>query len=156
MNRIVIASATVILMLNAGAALSANDPLSGTWALNRPKSYYGNGAEPRRHETMECITQQRVLACTIRSVRADGRVLTGVFRAEYDGKAYPSFGIPDVDHVKLTKVNESIADATFLFKGRPVFGYRAVRSADGRNLTIVSVDPDTRRVLTSVIVYERQ
>jgi hypothetical protein len=47
-------------------------------------------------------------------------------------------------------------DATFTYNGKPVFAYRAVRSNDGRSLTIISVDPVTRAALTSVVVYERQ
>lgn len=47
-------------------------------------------------------------------------------------------------------------NAIFFLRGRPVFAYRAVRSEDGRSLTSVSVDPETKRVLTSVIVYDRQ
>jgi hypothetical protein len=35
-----------------------------------------------------------------------------------------------------------------------VFAYRAVRSDDGRSLTIVSVDPISRAVLNSVVVYD--
>lgn len=94
--------------------------------------------------------------CTIRSVRADGRVVLGGFSAAYDGPPGPTHGISGVDYVRLTEVGESIADATFTLHGRPVFAYRAVRSTNGRSLTIISVDPTTRAVLNSVVVYERR
>ena len=73
-----------------------------------------------------------------------------------DASAGPTRGIPDVDHVRLSRINESIADATFTSQGRPVFAYRAVRSANGRSLTIISVDPTSRAVLHSVVVYDRR
>ncbi|HTV00729.1 MAG TPA: hypothetical protein VMF13_09340 [Luteitalea sp.] len=92
----------------------------------------------------------------MRSVRTDGRSFTATFRAAYDGKPHRVTGLPDVDAVALRAPSESIVDATFTLRGRPVFGYRAVRSSDDRALTIISVAPETRRVLTSVVVYDRQ
>jgi len=96
------------------------------------------------------------LRCSIESVRAGGRSLTGRFSAAYDGKRYPSSGIPGVDEVSLSKVDDFVADATFSYKGAPVFGYRVIKSDDGRYLTIVSVDPLSRKVLSSVIAYDHQ
>jgi len=99
---------------------------------------------------------RKSLKCTIESVRADGRKLVGTFTAPYDGKPHSTAGIPDVDQVTLQELDDFIADATFSYKGNPVFGYRAIRSDDGRSLTIVSVDPTTRVVRSSVVVYDRK
>lgn len=142
---------TLVLSVTAAAA----DPLAGRWTLNLERSHYDGGAEPRRQETFTCHADSATLKCTIESVRADGRKLVGTFTAAYDGKPHSTTGIPDVDQVTLQKLNESIADATFSFKGKPVFGYRAIRSHDGRSLTVVSVEPTTRVVQSSVVVYER-
>jgi hypothetical protein len=90
--------------------------------------------------------------CTIASVRAGGSKIDGGFIAAYDGTLGPTPGIPDVDHVRLIRVSESIADATFTFQGRSVFAYRAVRSANGRALTIISVGSGKRGGLR-VIYY---
>jgi hypothetical protein len=92
--------------------------------------------------------------CEIHSVRSGGRTIVGNFAAPLDGHAGAVTGIPDVDKVTLRTVSAYIADATFFDKGKPVFGYRAFRSSDGQSLTIVSVDPTTRVVLTSVVVYD--
>ena len=143
---------TLALWVTAASA----DPLSGTWILNLQKSHYGGGAELRRRETFKCQVDSGLLKCTIDSVRADGRKLVGTFTAPYDGRPRPAAGIPDVDQVSLQKIDEFVADATFSFKGKPVFGYRAVKSADGRSLTIVSVEPTTRVVGSSVVVYDRE
>jgi hypothetical protein len=64
--------------------------------------------------------------------------------------------MPDADQVSLRRVDDFVADATFTYKGKPVFGYRAIRSDDSRSLTIVAVDPVSRVILNSVIVYDRQ
>jgi hypothetical protein len=130
--------------------------LVGRWALNLDRSHYGGGAERRRQEMFICQLDGALLKCTIESVRADGRKLVGTFTAPYDGKRHPATGIPDVDEVTLLKSDDFIADATFSYKGRPVFGYRSVRSDDGRSLTIVSVEPTTRAVHSSVVVYDRK
>jgi hypothetical protein len=87
-------------------------------------------------------------------VRADGRSLVAKFVAGYDGKAYAVVGMPDIDRVTLQRVDADVADATFSFQGKPIFGYRAFRATDGRSLTIVSVDPVTRTVLNSAVVYD--
>lgn len=109
----------------------------------------------RKHETLDCAARGAQLECTVRSVRADGKTLVGTFAAAYDGKEYPAHGIPEVDRVALRAVDESVADATFSYQGQPVFAYRAIRSGDGRQLVFVSVDPVTRVVLRSVVVYDR-
>ena len=128
----------------------------GRWELNVGRSHYGGGATPRIRESFVCVRIAAGIQCTIDRVMADGRTSHGGFTAAYDGPGGATFGIADVDHVQLRRVNDAIADATFASHGRPVFGYRAVTAANGRSLTIISVNPTTRTVLNSVIVYDRQ
>ena len=145
-----------LYLLDACPPASAADPLSGRWTLNRARSHYGPGAQPRKQETFDCEMTDTGLRCMIRGERADGQVLIGRFHASYDGKAYPVTGIPDVDQVILRKVDDCVADATFSHKGEPVLGYRVVKGDDGRSLTMISVEPVSRKVLSSVVVYDRQ
>ena len=156
MQRFMTSSLLVVTTVLMSRPLPAGDPLSGEWVLNRARSHYGLGAEPRQKESFDCQWVKKQLRCSIESVRMGGRSLTGRFIATYDGKRYPSSGIPDVDEVSLTKVDELVGDAIFSYKGSPVFGYRAFKSDDGRHLTIVSVDPVSRKVLRSVITYDHR
>jgi hypothetical protein len=149
-------AAGACLIAVAAAQPPAADPLVGRWELNLARTHYGGGAEPRTRESFVCAVSGTGVKCTIRSVRADGRTLLGRFTAAYGGPPGPTQGIPDVDHVRLTRVSASIVDATFTSQGRPVFAYRAVRSANGRSLTIISVDPVSRAVLNSVVVYDQR
>lgn len=144
------------LLAIAAAPRSPADPLVGRWELNVARTHYGGGAELRTRESFVCAPAGAGVACTIESVRADGRTLAGGFTAAYDGPPGPTRGIPEMDHVRLHRVSASIADATFTFQGRPVFAYRAVRSSDGRSLTVIAVDPVSRAVLNSVVVYDRR
>jgi hypothetical protein len=148
----------IILLTSLGlcCSISSADPLAGHWVLNVKRSHYGPGAEPRRKETFTCETRSARVKCTITSTRVDGRQLVGTFEAAYDAVPYKASGIPEIDEVSLTRTDDHVADATFRLKGEPVFAYRAVRSDDGRSLTIVSVDPKTRVALSSVVVYDAQ
>lgn len=147
---------SLCFMLLLGVIPASDDPLVGKWALNVARSHYGGGTEVRREETFTCEMDREIIKCTIESVRVDGRKLVGTFSAAYDGKPHPAAGIPDVDQVTLQRLNDFIVDATFSFKGKPVFGYRAIRSDDRRSLTVVSVEPTTRVVRSSVVVYDRK
>lgn len=147
---------TLCMALAMVASLAPADPLTGKWILNAGRSHYGGGAPPRKQETLACEVQKQLLRCTITSEMADGRRVVGSFAAAFDGRKYAAAGIPDVDQVSLRKVDDHVADATFTYKGKPRFGYRAVKSSDGRSLTIVSVDPVARTVLNSVVAYDRE
>jgi len=142
------------LVAASGAEQPVGDPLAGHWELNVARSRYGGGAELRTRGSFDCALAAAIVTCTIRSVMADGRLVDGGFTATYGGAPGRVHGISDADAVSLVKVSDAIADATFTLHGRAAFGYRAVRATDGRSLTIVSVDPLSRAVLNSVVVYD--
>ncbi len=156
MFRIAVTALCAFLATVGSAQQPTTDPLSGRWELNVARTHYGGGAEPRRRESFHCTQTAGGVDCTIQGQRADGRTVVGGFTAAYDGTPGPTRGIPDVDHVQLTRVSASIADATFTQRGRAVFAYRAVRSSGTRSLTIISVDAVTRAVLHSVVVYDQR
>ena len=149
-----VAGLGVTLILAASTTYA--DALDGRWRLNVARSHYGPGATPRQEETFVCASTKDILECTIDSRRVDGTRVLGTFAAAHDGTPHRATGIPDVDEVAVRRVDDYSTDATFSYKGRPVFGYRAIKSDDGQSLTIVSVDPTARTVLTSVVVYDRQ
>src|SRR5262245_22625452 len=134
----------------------AEAPLVGDWRLNLQRTHYGTGVELRRDERFSCTVDHGKLHCIIQTTRADGHQLTGEFSAGLDGTKAKVTGIPDIDEVSLSLTRDSLMDATFLLRGTPVFGYRAMRSSDRQSLMIISVDPVTRRVLTTVVVYDLQ
>jgi hypothetical protein len=136
--------------------VASADPLTGEWVLNVGRTHYGGGAEPRKRETFTCEADKQLVRCIVKSVRLDGRRVLGSFAAAYDGKPYAATGIQDVDRVTLLRVDDHVADALFTYRGRPIFGYRAIQSDDNRSLIIISVDPATRKVLNSVVVYDRR
>ncbi|HET7584382.1 MAG TPA: hypothetical protein VFK13_05710 [Gemmatimonadaceae bacterium] len=131
-------------------------PLVGHWRLDLARTHYGNGVDIRQRESFICDMSGPRLRCVIRSVRHDSRELVGKFAAVPDGPPAPVVGIPDMDSVRASRPNPSLLDATFSFHGTPVFAYRAYQSRDGRSLMIVSMDPVSRAVLTTVVVYERE
>ena len=136
------------------AGRNAANPLVGAWTLNAGRTHYGPGVEPRVRETFECVERAGDVACTIRSAHAGGRRVAGSFAAALDGRARPVAGIAGIDRVVLRAAAGGAVDATFSRRGTPVFGYRAFRGGDGRSLSVVSVDPVSRAVLTTVVVYD--
>ena len=143
-------------MKSALIVLVLADALTGTWTLNRGRTHYGGGADARQRETMTCESERQRVHCTINSQRADGRWLLGNFVAAYDGRPHSVTGIPDVDSVSLRTIDNQSVDATFNLNSKAVFAYRAVQSDDGRSLTFVAVDPQSRKILNSVVVYDRK
>ena len=161
MRRTAIALALLVATVNrqqsqAVPAARAALPLVGNWQLNVGRSHYAPGVDRRRREQMACTAETGNVRCVIRSVRADGHELTGQFTASLDGVSAPVTGIPDVDEVQLRRPSVSLIDATFLLRGKPAFGYRALQSDDGRSLMILAVDPVTRAAATTVVVYDRR
>lgn len=144
------------LAVPQGAASQPTTPLVGDWQLNLSRTRYGPGVDRRRQERFTCAVRRARLACTIRGERADGRVIVGRFAAALDGAGGPVRGVPGVDEVRLRAVVAGVADATFLRRGVPVFGYRAYRSEDGLSLMIVTVEPASRAALSTVVVYDRR
>jgi len=131
-------------------------PLVGDWRLNLARTHYGPGVDRRRSELFSCAAQGNRIRCEIRSVRADGHEVVGRFTAPLDGTSAPATGIPGVDEIQLRRPSDSLLDATFLVRGTPIFGYRALQSSDGRSLMFISVDPVTRVALTTIVVYDRR
>ncbi len=124
---------TLCITLAMVAGFASADPLTGKWVLNVGRTHYGGGAARRKQETFACEEKKQLLRCTIKSDRLDGKRVLGTFAAAFDGKAYAATGIPDVDRVSLKELDDHVADATFTYKGKPVFGYRAIKSDDGRS-----------------------
>lgn len=125
----------------------------GNWALNTARSRYGGGAELRKSETMICGMSD-VAHCSLTSERANGQTRRMRFRGKTDGTPGEVTGTDSLDQVILRHIDENTTDATFLFKGKAVNAYRAVRSADRKTLIMTAVDPKTRAPLKSVIVYD--
>ena len=130
------------------------DPLAGRWELNLKKTHYGASAPKAIQETFACKSKKAATACEIHSKREDGTQVEGRFTATYDGPAAPVTGVPEIDGVLLKRVSDTSASATFSYQGSYVFAYRATRSSDGKTLTVVAVNPITRKRRRSVRVYD--
>jgi hypothetical protein len=135
---------------------NAANPLLGAWTLNRGRTHYGVGVDQRVRETFACEASVGGVTCTIQSVRRDSSRVAGRFTAALDGVARPVAGISGIDQMTLRLAPGGAADATFSYRGTAIYAYRAFRGDDGRSLSIVSVAPDSRAVLTTIVVYDRQ
>ncbi len=104
---------------------------------------------------MRCeIAPHGAIACTTSRVPVNGGASAAHFTARYDGRKYPVTGVPEMDNVALRRSAHAVI-AVFNKGAQPIYGYRIEPSADGRHLTIHSIDPVTYRTLYSIVRYDR-
>lgn len=132
------------------------DPLVGNWVAALKKSTFVAGFPPLKHQSLECKAHGIGVKCVALRITAKGIRTQSEFIAQYDGREYPVVGSDEMTGVILKRAELRTIEGTFLKNHRAVFGYRVFPSADGRVLTITSVDPGTRRDLTSVVIYQRK
>lgn len=145
---------TVLIIAANVTYPSTHAPLAGSWRLNSGRTHYGPGVDARRSESMTCRDTKGLVSCRIASTRRDGSKVSGSFTARVGGAPGPVRGIDGMDRVILRRAGQAL-DATFLQGQTRVFRYRAFRSQDGASLIVVSIDPSSREVLTTVVVYDR-
>lgn len=146
--------ALTALLLGCGVA--ADDPLAGSWQLERSASVYSPSAHPRRQEQFECDERDDTLHCAIDSTFEDGSRSAVSFTARYGANDItPVSGDRECDGVRVRRLSARRAQATFYRGARPLFAYATEQSPDGSTLIIRSLDPKSGRLLRSQIVYRR-
>jgi hypothetical protein len=132
--------------------VAAQDPAVGTWRLVLQKSKYYPGPAPQS-ETRTYEADGDFLKCTIRRVDGKGRAETIAYKANYDNP-YPVTGSPDYDAIKMTRIDDRVAESVLSHAGR-VFGVaRRVLSPDGATMTI-TLRREAEVLTNNVAFYER-
>jgi hypothetical protein len=144
---------TAILLLVI-ASLSGKDGLARNWRADLKASTLPVGFPQLRSQTMQLEQAGDKLHCvTERVTIADVRT-RAEFTAPFDGKRYPVTGVPEVSAVSLRQYPNFI-EADFFSRQTPVFSYRMWVSNKGDTLTIISIEPATRKELHARILYRR-
>lgn len=151
-NRMMAGNLALYLLLMAGPT----DPLVGDWTMNSAQSHFAAGFPPLRSQTMTCRPRQRGIWCETLRISASGRRIGSRFYARYDGREYPVLGSPEFTGVRLERLEARTVRGGFTRGAQIVFAYRIEGSVDGRHLTIRSIDPQSGKDLTSVVVYDRK
>jgi hypothetical protein len=122
-------------LLSATAA-DVQDPLVGTWQLNRDKSTFDPGPGPKG--------QMRIYAhsgdtekLTARGVGPDGKPTLVQYSARYDGKDYPITGSAGGDHISLRRIDELTTESSEKRDGKVTIVATRTVSPDGKTLVVI-------------------
>ena len=128
----------------------------GTWKLNLAKSTYSPGPAPRS-STFIFQGEGQNLKNTTEGIDAEGKPVKAVFIHIYDGKPYPTTGVPGIDSSAYTRVDPNIVKFTRMNAGKVVQTGSHVVSSDGKTLTVITSGTDASgREINNVAVYEKQ
>ena len=94
---------------------------------------------------------------TVEGIDAEGKPTKAVFIHIYDGKQYPTTGVPGIDSSAYTRVDANIVKFTRMNAGKVVQTGSHVVSSDGKALTVITSGTDASgREINNVAVYEKQ
>src|SRR6201993_3231963 len=146
----------VVLCFFAGAAVSfADDPLMGTWKLNKAKSKLAPGA-PKNH-TVVYETAGDNVKITVDGTDKDGKATHDEWTGKFDGKDYPVTGDPNSDARSLTKIDDHTLGLNVKKGGKTTITGRIVVSADDKSRTVTTTGTDAKgKKVTSTAVYDKQ
>jgi hypothetical protein len=151
---LVITLALSVLMLSAVA--QAADKQVGTWKLDVAKSKYSPGPAPKEG-TLKIEAQADGLKITIDGIDAEGKTVHMEFSPKYDGKDYPTTGMPGADSISLKKISDHTIEAVSKKDGKPMITTRSVVSKDGKTRTTSQTGKNAKgQDVKNTLVYDRQ
>ncbi len=140
----------------AAAAVSATDPVTGTWKLNVAKSTVA-GAPASGSETRTYSQGADGISVVIKTTGADGKTNESKTTYHLDGKVYPATSAPGFDSLSGKQTDANTADFSLLKGGKVVGTLRRAVSADGKVLTVTAEMTDAKGAKTkNVSVYDKQ
>jgi hypothetical protein len=146
-----------LAILTAATALSAADPLMGTWKVNTAKSKYSPGPGPQS-STMVYSQDGEWIVAKFDNIDSAGKPLSYTNRWKLDGMDYP-YESPALGRgtISVKRVDDFNFQGKIKVEGNRVFTTRSVISKDGktRTLTITGTDAKGQKI-NNVIVYEKQ
>ena len=156
-----IAFATVFALVAHAQVGSSGNPANpgnlviGKWNLNIAKSKFVPGPTPQsERRTYENVPSG--VKATIRTVYADGHMSYSETVADYDGAEHPVTGNPNVDVIKLNRVDDHTAETTAMHAGTIVSMARRLISEDGNTMTITYKGTLNSEPFNNVAVFDRE
>jgi hypothetical protein len=152
------AAFAILITFAAGSlpAAQTDDPILGTWKLNRSKSKYIPGPAPRSQTRTYRQTADGIFV-TIDTIDANGNRRPPIeFPEKYDGKDYPMTGSTIADALTLKRINDYLAEATMKHAGMVVATTRRIITDNGKTLMLIYRETDPEHPVDNIIVYDRQ
>src|SRR4051812_49426488 len=134
MKRILALLSVLVVASGWVTAADSDDPILGTWKLNRAKSKYIPGPAPHSQTRIYTQTADGILV-RIETVGPDGKKRTPIeFPERYDGKDYPAKGSEIADALSLKRINNYLSEATMKHAGMIVATTRRIITDNGKTL----------------------
>jgi hypothetical protein len=109
---------------------------SGTWKLNSAKSKFSASDTSERSETRTYVISRNRVTMHSHFISGAGKPVNWSYSAALDGKAYPTMGNRNADHLMLIPVSEREVRSRTMLRGKASATSSASVSADGKQITM--------------------
>jgi hypothetical protein len=150
---LVIALGGVIASAQTQRTAPQDDPVIGVWQLDLSKSHYMPGPAPQR-EIRTYEFEHEGIKATILTTDVNGRDAQVEYVASYNDVVALVTGSDRVDAIKMRKINNTTAEVTLSYQGRPVGTARRVIAPDGKSMTI-TFKQDAPTAINNVAYYTK-
>ena len=135
---------------------AAQDPLIGTWELNRAKSK--GTPPPNLRETLKYEPYgDGGVKSTSEGVNALGNPIHTEYTGYYDGKEYPVTGNRDADTIVMKRIDAYTTERIFKKEGKVTRVARRTVSKDGKILTMTNRGRNAQgQNVDTVVVFDRK
>jgi hypothetical protein len=135
----------------------ADDPFSGTWVLNVPKSKIPPPYPVPKSQIARVVVDASNVEFTEDIVNESDERLAIHLKARFDGKDYPVTGTPSADMVAFQRVDRSTIKGLTKKDGKVIMQEMAIVSPDGRTMTntYTSTDAAGKQVI-AIAVFDKQ
>ena len=113
----------------------ADDPLFGTWVLDRAKSRFFDG-EPLREQIRIFVPHEEGVWAKVVTIDHDGVATITEYVAAHDGVEYPFSGTATADAVTLTREGPYVGVTTFRHAGVAIGDARREITRDGTEMRV--------------------
>jgi len=151
-----LAFTVVVSMLILASIAQAADNQVGIWKLNVAKSKYSPGPAPK-DGTLTIESEPNGLKITIHGTDVESKPIHMEFSPKYDGKDYPSTGLPGADTISMKKIDDYSVETVSKKGGKALVTTRSVVSKDGKTRTTTQKGTNAKgEKVNNIIVYDKQ
>lgn len=137
---------SISALSQAPASLPDDDPLFGTWVLDRAKSRFFD-SEPLREQIRIFEPHDDGVRAKVVTIDHEGTATITEYVAAYDGVEYPFGGAERANAVILTRESPYVGVTTFRHAGNAIGNARREIRRDGKEMTVTfTIRGDVRRI----------
>jgi hypothetical protein len=155
-NRFVVFTASVLVVLAFCVTVAVADQHSGTWKMNPAKSKYSPGPAAK-NITLKVESDEKGVKIDSEGTDGEGNPTHVQYDAKLDGKDYPVTGIPYGDMVVVKRIDAKTIQTTIKKGDQVVMTVTSKVSADGKTRTSTFNGKDAQgHAVHNVVVYDKQ